>query len=47
MAKVVGLFREIQPWLGYGSAVGKLPLPDVHSDADEPSAVRFSEQERW
>jgi len=47
MTKVASLFSEMQPWLGYGSAVGKLPLPDVHPWADAPSAVRLSEPERW
>jgi len=47
MTKVAGLFREMQPWLGYGSVVRRLPLPDVHPGADEPSAVRLSEPERW
>jgi len=47
MTKVAGLFREMQPKLGYGSVVRRLPLPDVHPGADEPSAVRLSEPERW
>ena len=47
MTKVTGLFCELQPWLGYGSAVGRLPLPNIPPGTDEPSAVRLSEPERW
>jgi hypothetical protein len=47
MTKVAGLFREMQPWLGYGSVVGKLQPPNVHLLADEPSGVQLNEPERW
>ena len=47
MTKVTGLFCELQPWLGYGSAVGRLPLPNIPPGTDEPSAVRLSEPESW